>query len=122
MRCNENDEIIISEAEHASNILPWYRVADEKKAKIVFVPLDNEGRITTENLLKVITPKTKIISLSAFIVSGLISAISYTFDPTVDFNLGVAFFIFVLVGSIVGGILFLMGMAFRFVLGKIRKK
>ena len=64
MIIKENDEIIISEAEHASNILPWYRVADEKKAKIVFVPLDNEGRITTKNLLKVITPRTKIISLA----------------------------------------------------------
>ena len=64
MIIKENDEIIISEAEHASNILPWYRVADEKKAKIIFVPLDNEGRITTKNLLKVITPRTKIISLA----------------------------------------------------------
>ena len=49
MLIKENDEIIISEAEHASNILPWYRVADAKKAKIVFVPLDSEGKITVEN-------------------------------------------------------------------------
>ena len=64
MLINPNDEIIISEAEHASNILPWYRVADTKKAKIVFVPLDSKGRITVENLKKVITEKTKIISLA----------------------------------------------------------
>ena len=57
--------------------------------------------------------KTKIISLSAFIISGLIAAISYTLDPTVDFMLLSAFFIFVFVGSIVGGILFLIGMAFH---------
>ena len=59
-----NDEIIISEAEHASNILPWYKVADTKKAKIVFVPLDENKRITLENLKKVITKRTKIISLA----------------------------------------------------------
>lgn len=64
MIINPGDEIIISEAEHASNILPWYRVADTKKAKIVFVPLDKDGRITIENLKKVITSKTKIISLA----------------------------------------------------------
>lgn len=64
MIINPGDEIIISEAEHASNILPWYRVADTKKAKIVFVPLDEKGKITIENLKKVITPKTKIISLA----------------------------------------------------------
>ena len=64
MLIKENDEIIISEAEHASNILPWYRVADTKKAKIVFVPLDEEGKITVKNLLSVITPRTKVISLA----------------------------------------------------------
>ena len=64
MIINPGDEIIISEAEHASNILPWYRVADTKKAKIVFVPLDNEEKITVEKLKSVITEKTKIISLA----------------------------------------------------------
>ena len=64
MIINPGDEIIISEAEHASNILPWYRVADTKKAKIIFVPLDEEGKITVENLKSVITEKTKIISLA----------------------------------------------------------
>ena len=64
MFVREEDEIIISESEHASNILPWYRVADTKKAKIVFAPLDKEGKITLDNLKKVITNKTKIISLA----------------------------------------------------------
>ena len=64
MIINPQDEIIISEAEHASNILPWYRIADTKQAKIVFVPLDKDGKITVENLLKVISEKTKIISLA----------------------------------------------------------
>lgn len=58
------DEIIISESEHASNVLPWYRVAKNKGAIIKFIPLDEEGRVTPENLLKVISSHTKIVALA----------------------------------------------------------
>lgn len=58
------DEIIITEAEHASNVLPWFKVAKEKKAIIKYIPLTDDGRVTTENLRKVITNKTKIVSLA----------------------------------------------------------
>ncbi len=61
---NENDEIIITEAEHASNVLPWFKVAKEKKAIIKYIPLTSEGRVTAENLRKVITNKTKIVSIA----------------------------------------------------------
>lgn len=60
----EGDEIIIDEAEHASNVLPWFKIAEIKKAKIVYIPLDEEGRITANNLRKVITNKTKIVSVA----------------------------------------------------------
>lgn len=60
----EGDEIILNEGEHASNLLPWYRVADTKKAIIKYIPLDSEGKITPENLKKVITKKTKVISFA----------------------------------------------------------
>ncbi len=61
---NENDEIIITEAEHASNVLPWFKVAKEKKAIIKYIPLTTEGRVTAENLRKVITNKTKVVSIA----------------------------------------------------------
>ncbi len=60
----EGDEIILSEAEHASNLLPWFRVADTKKAIIKYIPLDSEGKITPENLKSVITKKTKVVSFA----------------------------------------------------------
>ncbi len=60
----EGDEIIIDEAEHASNVLPWFKIAEIKKAKIVYIPLTEEGRITANNLRKVITNKTKIVSVA----------------------------------------------------------
>ena len=60
----EGDEIVVSEAEHASNLLPWFRVSQFLKAKIVYIPLDEEGKVTEENLLKVMNNRTKVVSLA----------------------------------------------------------
>lgn len=61
----ENDEILLTEAEHASNVLPWYKVHEMTGAKIKFIPLDKDGRLTPENLRKTITKNTKIVSVAA---------------------------------------------------------
>lgn len=60
----KDDEIIISEAEHASNVLPWFKISELTGAKIVYVPLMEDGRITPENLRKVISKKTKVVALA----------------------------------------------------------
>ena len=44
------DEIIISKSEHASNVLPWFRLANRKGAKIVYAPLDSNLHITIEGI------------------------------------------------------------------------
>ncbi|MGL4948893.1 MAG: aminotransferase class V-fold PLP-dependent enzyme [Anaeroplasmataceae bacterium] len=61
---NEDDEVITSQLEHHSSHLPWYKVCKIKKAKLIYVPLDSEGRITLDNLKSVITSKTKVIALT----------------------------------------------------------
>ncbi|MBQ8292969.1 MAG: SufS family cysteine desulfurase [Bacilli bacterium] len=61
---NEGDEIIVSELEHHSSVMPWQEIVKIKKAKLVFVPLDSEGRITVENFKKVLTSKTKVVALT----------------------------------------------------------
>ena len=61
---HEGDEILITEAEHASNVLPWYKVAEIKKVKVKFIPLDKEGRLTIENVRKTITKDTKIVAIA----------------------------------------------------------
>lgn len=61
---DEGDEIIISDAEHASNVLPWFRLANKHNLKIVYVPLDTNLHITMENVKSVVTPRTKIIALA----------------------------------------------------------
>lgn len=58
------DEILISDAEHASNVLPWFRLAKELGCVIKYIPLDNDYHITKEALIKCITPKTKVISIA----------------------------------------------------------
>ncbi len=58
------DEILLTEAEHASNVLPWYKVAEVTGATVKFIPLDEEGRCTVESLKNTITKNTKIVSLA----------------------------------------------------------
>lgn len=58
------DEIIITESEHASNILPWFRLAKSNGVIIKYCPLDDNHYVTMNNLKSVITPKTKLISLA----------------------------------------------------------
>lgn len=58
----EGDEIVLTEQEHASNTLPWYKIAKLKKAIIKFIPLQN-NKITIENVKKTITEKTKIVAI-----------------------------------------------------------
>lgn len=58
----EGDEIVLTEQEHASNTLPWYKIAKIKKAIIKFIPLQN-NKITIENVKKTITEKTKIVAI-----------------------------------------------------------
>jgi cysteine desulfurase / selenocysteine lyase len=61
---SEGDEIIVSELEHHSSLLPWQEVARRKNATLVFVPLTDEGRVTTQAVESVITSKTKVIALT----------------------------------------------------------
>ena len=60
----EGDEIIISDAEHASNVLPWFRLANKLGAVIKYVPLDANLHVTLENIKSIVTPRSKVISLA----------------------------------------------------------
>lgn len=59
-----NDEILLTQAEHASNVLPWFHVHDVTGCSIGYIPLDEEGRLTPENVELSITAKTKVISIA----------------------------------------------------------
>lgn len=61
---NKGDEIVLAISEHHSNILPWQRVAREKGAILKYMYLNEEGRITSEEIKTKITNKTKIVSVA----------------------------------------------------------
>ena len=49
----ENDEVLLTVAEHASNVLPWFKVSEIKGTRIGYIPLDENGRLTRENVEKI---------------------------------------------------------------------
>jgi len=60
----EGDEIIVSEMEHHSNIVPWQLAAGRKRAKVVKLPFSDSGELETEKLPSLINKKTKLIAVA----------------------------------------------------------
>jgi len=60
----EGDEILITEMEHHANMLPWRWLAKEKKAKVVYWPVNNKGRLDLSGLDKLLTTKTKLVAFT----------------------------------------------------------
>ncbi|MES1221963.1 MAG: SufS family cysteine desulfurase, partial [Bacteroidota bacterium] len=59
----EGDEIIISNMEHHSNIVPWQILCEEKKAFLKAIPISDDGEILFDEFEKLLNPKTKFISI-----------------------------------------------------------
>jgi cysteine desulfurase/selenocysteine lyase len=57
------DEIIISEMEHHSNIVPWQMLCEEKKAVLKVIPMNDDGELIADEWIRLLSSKTKIISL-----------------------------------------------------------
>ena len=58
------DEIITSELEHHSSMLPWLQVAKKTGAVLKYVELDQQGRITVEAFKAVLSDQTKVVALT----------------------------------------------------------
>jgi len=61
---NEGDEIIISNLEHHSNIVPWQLVCEEKKAKLKVIPVSPEGDLDLDAYRAMLSARTKIVSVN----------------------------------------------------------
>ncbi len=61
---NEGDEIVISIAEHHSNLIPWQQVARAKGAILKYMYTNENGELTEEEIQSKITDKTKIVSVT----------------------------------------------------------
>lgn len=58
------DEVIVSEMEHHANIVPWQMACEIAGANLKVLPFDDSGVLMIEKLEELITPKTKIISIT----------------------------------------------------------
>ena len=60
----EGDEIIVTQMEHHSNLVPWQMLAEQQKAVLKFIPVDDQGEINVHSLKQLITDKTRLIALT----------------------------------------------------------
>ena len=73
----EGDEVIVSVAEHHSNIVPWQLLCQRKKAVLQVLEVDEFGGLQVETLEKLISQRTKIIAISHISnVLGLVNPVS----------------------------------------------
>ena len=63
-QCRPGDEVIITAMEHHSNIVPWQMQKEIAGIELKVVPINEKGEISLENLEKLISSKTKLISLT----------------------------------------------------------
>ncbi len=61
---NEGDEILISEMEHHSNIVPWQMLCERKKAKLKVIKLNHFGELLLGELDELLTDKTKLVAIT----------------------------------------------------------
>lgn len=61
---NEGDEIIVSEAEHHSNIVPWQMLCQRKKAALKVLHVDDEGHLSIDELKSLLNSRTKIVAVT----------------------------------------------------------
>ncbi|BDA84522.1 cysteine desulfurase [Aureimonas sp. SA4125] len=60
----EGDEILLTIMEHHSNIVPWHFLRERKGAKLVFVPVEDDGSISVEAFERAMTPRTKLVAMT----------------------------------------------------------
>ncbi|MFT4661214.1 MAG: cysteine desulfurase/selenocysteine lyase [Flavobacteriales bacterium] len=61
---NAGDEIIVSEMEHHSNILPWQQLCEEKNAVLKVIPMTDSGELRIDKYKKSLSTKTKLIAIA----------------------------------------------------------
>ena len=60
----QDDEIVLTIMEHHSNIVPWHFIRERQGAKLVWVPVDDEGAFHIEDFEKCLTDRTKLVAIT----------------------------------------------------------
>ncbi len=61
---NQGDEVVISEMEHHSNIVPWQMICEERGAKLRIIPFDEKGELIFSAFKEMLSPKTKLVAVA----------------------------------------------------------
>lgn len=87
---SQGDEVIISELDHHANIVPWQLVCKEKGAVLKAIPANQNGDLILEDLERLITPRTRFISVGHVNNTyGTINDIRYIIDTAHRHNIPV---------------------------------
>lgn len=85
----KGDEILLTQMEHHSNLVPWQILASEVGAKLQFIPIDEHGelRIKNNELKTYLTPKTKLVALTHVSnVLGTINPVKEIVEQVKNYN------------------------------------
>lgn len=63
-QCKDGDEIILSQMEHHSNIVPWQLLQSERDIRIKVIPINAQGELLLDELDKLFSEKTKLVSVT----------------------------------------------------------
>lgn len=63
-KIGDGDEIVISIMEHHSNIVPWHFIRERQGAKLVWVPVDDDGVLHVDDFRKSLTDRTKLVAIT----------------------------------------------------------
>jgi len=63
-RLRPGDELLLTVAEHASNLLPWRLAAEETGAKVRYLDVDDEGRLSLDDLDRKLSERTRLVGFS----------------------------------------------------------
>ncbi|MGZ0040417.1 cysteine desulfurase [Paenibacillus ottowii] len=62
--CKEGDEIVITQMEHHSNLIPWQQVAKATGATLKYIPLQEDGSVDLADVETTVTENTKIVAIA----------------------------------------------------------
>ncbi|MHB1922413.1 MAG: SufS family cysteine desulfurase [Chitinophagaceae bacterium] len=83
----EGDEIIISELEHHSNIVPWQILCEEKNAILKIIPINDTGDLIMEEYEKLLSHRTRIVAVNQVSNSlGTINPVKFIIDKAHEYG------------------------------------
>ncbi|GMX62454.1 cysteine desulfurase SufS [Paenibacillus elgii] len=72
--CREGDEIVLTPMEHHANLIPWQQAAKATGAILNYIPLQEDGTLSLEDVARTVTSRTKIVAISH--ISNVLGAVN----------------------------------------------